>query len=104
MSARAASTTGTTGTTGTASTADTASTARTSGTSRTRRTRVLAAAALSLATLTLTLTACDDGEGLRDEGPSATSSHKDSGRASPVGASALSRRHHQAATTPLTKR
>ncbi|TLS42042.1 hypothetical protein FE633_32900 [Streptomyces montanus] len=81
--------------------ARTSSTASTAGTSRTR---LLAAAALSFAALTLTLTACDDGEGLRDEGPSAMSSHKDGGQASPVGSSAHSRRHHQAATTWLTKR
>ncbi|TPQ20377.1 hypothetical protein [Streptomyces sporangiiformans] len=87
-----------------ASTADTASAAGTARTAGTSRARLLAAAALSLATLTLTLTACDDGEGLRDEGPSATSAHKDGGQAFPVGAAALSRRHHPAATTLLTKR
>ena len=39
---------------------------------RTPRTRLLAATAVALVALT-TLTACEDGEGVRDEGPSSSS-------------------------------
>ncbi|MDQ0930117.1 hypothetical protein [Streptomyces turgidiscabies] len=39
---------------------------------RTSRTRLFAATAVALVALT-TLTACEDGEGVRDEGPSSTS-------------------------------
>ena len=38
---------------------------------RTSRTRLFAATAVALVALT-TLTACEDGEGVRDEGPSST--------------------------------
>ncbi|MFF3375917.1 hypothetical protein ACFYXF_23560 [Streptomyces sp. NPDC002680] len=39
---------------------------------RTSRTRLFAATAIALVALT-TLTACEDGQGVRDEGPSTTS-------------------------------
>ena len=39
---------------------------------RTSRTRLFAATAVALVALT-TLTACEDGQGVRDEGPSSTS-------------------------------
>ncbi len=39
---------------------------------RTSRTRLFAVTAVALVALT-TLTACEDGEGVRDEGPSSTS-------------------------------
>lgn len=39
---------------------------------RTSRTRLFAATAIALVALT-TLTACEDGKGVRDEGPSTTS-------------------------------
>ncbi|MDW4909817.1 hypothetical protein RB628_31910 [Streptomyces sp. ADMS] len=39
---------------------------------RTSRTRLFAATAVALAALT-TLTACEDGQGVRDEGPSSSS-------------------------------
>ncbi|MGW3650452.1 hypothetical protein [Streptomyces sp. NPDC000878] len=41
---------------------------------RTSRTRLFAATAIALVALT-TLTACEDGQGVRDEGPSTTSAH-----------------------------
>lgn len=43
---------------------------------RTSRTRLFAATAIALVALT-TLTACEDGKGVRDEGPSTTSARYD---------------------------
>ncbi|GAA3903620.1 hypothetical protein GCM10023084_65180 [Streptomyces lacrimifluminis] len=47
---------------------------------RTSRTRLFAATAVALVALT-TLTACEDGEGVRDEGPSSASAKSAPGRA-----------------------
>ncbi|NEA66553.1 hypothetical protein [Streptomyces sp. SID12488] len=51
---------------------------------RTSRTRLFAATAIALVALT-TLTACEDGEGVRDEGPSSSSANSEPGHASGTG-------------------
>ncbi|MFC3577000.1 hypothetical protein ACFOZ0_27720 [Streptomyces yaanensis] len=84
--------------------------ARASRTARTARTRLLAAATVALAALALT--ACENGEGVRDEGPSSLSlsitsarGAGDSGRTAPcTGAHARTTATEVARCTSTTRR
>ncbi|ELP71253.1 hypothetical protein ACKI1I_45115 [Streptomyces turgidiscabies] len=67
---------------------------------RRSRTRLFAATAVALVALT-TLTACEDGEGVRDEGPSSTSarSEREPGPALPEPGSAPGQAHSMRAAS-----